>query len=160
MLLAITALAAPAQFARAAGPGETEASESIHMPTEAEIRAEYQRDRSNQKLQTWKEYKGWVESFFQGNFLADGWTKYSQSTLDGVKANESRRALVKKINHLGKLIGREWAKHESVRKITSADLRRWHNLITDARRADDGSGQNIQNAVEKVRTQAERQLKG
>jgi hypothetical protein len=160
MLLALTALAVTAPAAYAAGPGETEASEGIRMPTEAEIRAEYQRDRSNQKFQTWTEYKGWVESFFQGNFLADGWTKYGQTTLDSVKLNDARRTLVKKINHLGKLIGREWAKHESVRKITSDDLRRWHNQITAARRADDGSGQNIQNAVDRVRTQAERQLKG
>ena len=90
--------------------GETEAAEGLYTPTEAEIRAEYQRDRSNQKLQTWKEYWGWVQGFYQGNLLADGWTKYSQSTLDVVKAKDARTGILKKLNHLGKLISREWAK--------------------------------------------------
>jgi hypothetical protein len=140
--------------------GENEATESISAPTEAEIRAEYQRDTSNQKVQTWKEYWGWVQGFYKGNLLADGWTKYSQTTLDAVKAKKARAALIKKLNQLGKLISREWAKHDSVRKITTTDLRRWHEAITEARRNDDGTGEGIQTAVDRIHKQAEKQLAG
>jgi hypothetical protein len=141
-------------------PGETEVAESLYTPTEAETRAEYQRDRSNQKLQTWKEYWGWVQGFYRGNLLADGWTKYSQSTLAVVKAKDARPEILKKLNRLGKLISREWAKHDSVRKITTTDLRRWHDAITEARRNDDGTGQGIQSALDKINDQAEKQLAG
>ena len=79
--------------------------------------------RLNQKLQTWKEYWGWVQGFYQGNLLADGWTKYSQATLKVVKAEDARPTLLKKLNRLGKLISHEWAKHDSVRKITTTDLK-------------------------------------
>jgi hypothetical protein len=144
----------------AAPLGDSEAAEGVSIPTEAEIRAEYQRDRSNQKLQSWKEYRGWVQGFYQGNLLADGWTKYSQSTLDDVKAKDARPGLLKKLNRLGKLISHEWAKHDSVRKITTTDLRRWHDAITEARRNDDGTGQGIQSALDKIHEQAEKQLAG
>ena len=141
-------------------PGETEVSEDLCTATEAEIRAEYQRDHLNQKLQTWKEYWGWVQGFYKGNFLADGWTKYSQTTLDVVKSKDARPGIVKKLNRLGKLISREWAKHDSVRKITTTDLRRWHDAITEARRNDDGTGQGIQSALDKINDLAEKQLAG
>jgi hypothetical protein len=135
-------------------------AEGFYTPTEAEIRAEYQRDRSNQKLQSWKEYRGWVEGFYQGNFLADGWTKYCQTTLDVVKSKDARPGILKKLNHLGKLISGEWAKHDSVRKITTTHLRRWHDVITEARRNDDGTGRGIQSAIDKINDLAEKQLAG
>ena len=143
-----------------AAPGESAAAEILYTPTEEEIRAEYQRDLTNQKLQTWREYWGWVQGFYKGNFCADGWTKHSQTTLNAVKVEEARPTILKKLNRLGRLISQEWAKHASVRKITSTDLRRWNDAIAEARRSDDGTGQGIKRALDKIREQAQRQLAG
>ena len=92
--------------------------------------------------------------------MAAGWTKYSQTTIEDVKADDTRPLLLKKINRLGKLIGQEWAKHDSVRKISTTDLKRRNDAISDARRKDDGTGQGILSAIDQICVQAERQLKG
>ena len=143
-----------------AGPDENQVDESLYTPVEEDIRAEYQRDLSNQQVQTWREYWGWVQDFYKGNLLADGWTKYSQATLDVVKAEAGRRTILTKINRLGKVISQEWAKDGKVRRITTTDLRRWNDAIGEARRSDDGTGQGITRAIDKIREQAERQLAG
>jgi hypothetical protein len=143
-----------------AGPGKSPGDESLYTPVEADIRAEYQRDLSNQKLQTWREYWGWVQNFYKGNLLADGWTKYSETTLNVVKAEADRRMILTKLNRLGKVIGQEWAKDGKVRRITTTDLRRWNDAIVEARRRDDGTGQGITKAIDTIREQAEKQLAG
>ena len=147
-----------------AGPGEAGGSDAgrraLYTPIEDEIRAEYQRDLSNQKLQTWREYWGWVQDFYKGNLLADGWTKYSKATLDVVKAEADRRAVLTKINRLGKVISQEWAKDGKVRRITTTDLKRWNDAIGEARRSDDGTGRGITRAIDAIHEQAEKQLAG
>jgi hypothetical protein len=127
----------------------------LHAPTDAEFLAEYNRDRSNQKVQTWRQYWGWVQTFYKGNMLSEGWTKFSQVTLDTVKLESGRRAVVKHLNELGKIISQEWAKDTSVRKITTADLRRWNEAISEARRGDDGGGQRILIVLKSIREKAE-----
>ena len=141
-----------------AAADETKMDEVLYTPNEKEVRAEYQRDLANQKVQTWREYWGWVQSFYKGNLLADGWTKYSQTTLEGVKGEDVRPTLLTKINRLGKLISQEWAKHDSVRKITTTDLKRWHDAITQARRNDDGSGHGIRKAMDEIHEQVQKQV--
>jgi hypothetical protein len=143
-----------------AAPGESQVDETLYTPIEAEVRAEYQRDLSNQKLQTWREYWTWVQNFYRGNFLADGWTKYNQATLAAVKAEKARRTILTKINQLGKVISQEWAKHGSVRKISTTDLRRWNDAISEARRTDDGTGQGITKTIDAIHEQARKQLAG
>ena len=48
----------------------------------------------------------------------------------------------------------------SVRKITTTDLRRWNDAITEARRTDDGTGQGITKTIDTIHEQAEKQLSG
>lgn len=141
-----------------AAADETKMDEVLYTPVEEEVRAEYERDLANQKVQTWREYWSWVQSFYRGNLLADGWTKYSQTTLEVVKAEEVRPTLLTKINRLGKLISQEWAKHDSVRKITTTDLRRWHEVLTAARRNDDGTGHGIRKALDEIHEQIQRKV--
>jgi hypothetical protein len=153
-----------------ASPGESQLNEStvvedqvderLHTPVEEEVRAEYQRDQSNQKVQTWREYWGWVQDFYKGNLLADGWTKYSETTLNVVKAEAARRTVLTKLNRLGKVISQEWAKDGKLRRINTMDLRRWNDTIAEARRSDDGTGQGITKAIDAIYQQAETQLAG
>lgn len=148
-----------------AGPGESQAGEiqadeSLYTPVEEEIRAAYQRDHSNQRFQTWHKYWGWVQDFYNGNLLADGWTKFSETTLNVIKADADRRTILTKLNRLGKVISQEWAKDGKVRRITTTDLRCWNDAIGEARRSDDGTGQGITKAIDAIHEQAEKQRAG
>jgi hypothetical protein len=127
----------------------------LDVPDDAELLAAYKGDCSNQKVQSWGQYRGWVQTFYQGNLMSDGWTKFGQVTVSALKSAAARQAVIAQINDLGRIISREWAKDSSVRKITTADLRLWNDVIATARRSDDGSGQRIIEALRAVRRMAE-----
>jgi hypothetical protein len=131
---------------------------TLYTPAKEDFLPEYERDRANGKVQTWDQYWGWVQAFYAGNLLADGWTKHGEQSLAAIKSGESRQDLVERYNELGKIVGRQWAKDYAIRKITTADLRHWHEALTDAVRTDDGTGEKIKKALKKVREQAEKQL--
>ncbi len=131
---------------------------ALYSPAKDDFRREYQRDLANGKLQTWDQYWEWVQTFYAGNLLSDGWTKRGDQSLAAVKSRESRQGLVERYNALGRILGGEWAKDYSVRKISTADLRRWHQVMNDAVRTEDGSGERIKQALDNIRAQAEKQL--
>ncbi len=124
---------------------------ALDGPGEAHFRQVYDSDRSNQKVQTWQEYWGWVQTFYQGNLLSEGWIRFGQVTREGVRSEQQRSAVIQRLNELGKSISQEWAKAGSIRKINTADLRQWYNAIGEARRKDDGTGAGILDALEKIR---------
>ena len=124
-------------------------------PDDAELLAAFKGDCANQKVQSWGQYRGWVQTFYKGNLMSEGWTKFGQVTVSAVKSAAARRAVIARINELGRVISRDWAKDSSVRKITTADLRRWNDLMATARQRDDGSGQRIIEALSAVRRMAE-----
>jgi hypothetical protein len=127
----------------------------LDVPNDAELFAAYQSDRSNQKVQSWGQYRGWVQTFYKGNLLSEGWSKFGEVTVSKVKSAEARQAVIAQINELGTLIGLEWSKDSTVRTITTADLRRWNEVMATARQSDDGSGQQIIDALTAVRRMAE-----
>jgi hypothetical protein len=128
---------------------------SLDQPGDAELSAAYERDRSNRKVQSWAQYRGWVQTFYQGNLMSDGWTKFGEVTASTVRSATTRRAVIARINELGRIVGLEWAKASSVRKINTADLRRWNEIMATARRSDDGSGRQITDALVAVRRMAD-----
>jgi hypothetical protein len=130
----------------------------LAAPDDAELLAAYQGDRSNQKVQSWAQYRRWVQTFYKGNLMSEGWSKFGQVTVSKVKSATARQAAVTQITELGRIISLEWAKDSSVRKISTTDLRRWNDVMTAARQRDDGSGQEIIEALRAVRTMAERLL--
>jgi hypothetical protein len=127
----------------------------IDVPDDAMLFAAYQSDHSNQKVQSWAQYRGWVQTFYEGNLMSEGWSKFGEVTVSTVKSAAARQAVIARINELGRIISLEWAKDSSVRKITTADLRRWNEVMATARQCDDGSGQQIIDALRAVRRMAE-----
>jgi hypothetical protein len=125
-------------------------------PDDAELFAAYQCDHSNQKVQSWGHFRGWVQTFYRGNLMSEGWSKFGEVTANAVKSAAARQAVIAEINELGRMIGLEWAKDSSVRKISTADLRRWNDVLAVARQRDDGGGQRISDALRAVRRMAER----
>jgi hypothetical protein len=128
----------------------------LAVPDDAELFAAYQTDRSNQKVQSWGQYRGWVQTFYKGNLMSEGWTKFGEVTVSTVRSSATRQAVIAQINELGRIISLEWAKDSNVRKITTADLRRWNEVMATARQSDDGSGHQIIDALRAVRRMAER----
>ena len=124
---------------------------AFDFPNDAELFAAYQSDRSNQKVQSWGQYRGWVRTFYKGNLMSEGWSKFGEVTVSKVKSAEARQAVIAQTNELGRIISLEWAKDSSVRKITTADLRRWNEAMATARQSDDGSGQQLMDALKAVR---------
>lgn len=128
---------------------------TLAAPEDAELLAAYRADGSNQKAQTWDQYRGWVHTFYKGNLMTAGWSRFGEATLSPVKPPEARRAVADELAALGRIISLEWAKDSSVRKIDTADLRRWNDQIAAARKTDDGGGQRTLEALRAVRKAAE-----
>jgi hypothetical protein len=131
---------------------------ALYAPAKDDFRREYHRDLANGKLQTWDQYWAWVQTFYAGNLLSDGWTKRGDQSLAAIKSRKNLQDLVERYNALGKIVSREWAKDYAVRKISTADLRRWHQAMADAVRTDNGSGERIKQALDSIRVQVEKQL--
>ena len=64
---------------RIAAPSE---AEGWYIPHEDDFRPEYDRDRANQKVQTWKEHWNWITSFYNGNLFTSGWTRDARATVE------------------------------------------------------------------------------
>jgi hypothetical protein len=139
---------------RTTGPARNTAV--FAAPDDAELLAAYQGDRSNQKVQSWGQYRGWVQTFYKGNLMSEGWTKFGEVTVSKVRSATARQAVITQIAELGRIISLEWSKDSSVRKITTTDLRRWNDVMSAARQRDAGSGQQIIDALRAVRTMAEK----
>ena len=56
----------------------------LDVPDDAELFAAYQSDRSNQKMQSWGQYRGWVQTFYKGNLMSDGWSEFGEVTVGTV----------------------------------------------------------------------------
>ena len=73
----------------------------LDVPDDAELFAAYQSDRLNQKVQSWGQYRGWVQTFYKGNLMSEGWSKFGELTVSTVKSAAARQAVIDHINELG-----------------------------------------------------------
>jgi hypothetical protein len=129
-----------------------------YTPDEDDFRREYERDRANQKLQTWIQYWSWVTTFYNGTKLYPGWSSQVRSSVGMVRSKQKQDELIMLVNELGKQIAMEWAKDKGVGRISTADLIRWSPAIMAARRAENGSGERLKEVVLKVRADVARKL--
>jgi len=94
---------------------------------------EYQRDQSNQSVQSKEDYLKWVRRFYRGwNLYPDGWNDTIRDILLGVEDDNARERLRKKLARLGKLISAEWAKSSDDRAIRSRELSVWGQALLKA----------------------------
>ena len=76
---------------------------------------------SNETEQTWEKYVYWVETFYKGNYVSQGWVKTGEEFI----AKSDHPASLRYVNVLGRVLVSEWAKHRKVRKIGNMDVYRW-----------------------------------
>jgi hypothetical protein len=141
-------------------PVEPAADERWYEPLADDFRPHYDRDVGNGGEQTWEQYWGWVESFYQGNFFTKGWSGRAKWLLEGVASDVERNQLRAKLNALGRDICAEWAKDYDRRKVGTADLLTWGKMMEKARADDDGRGVEIHRALDAIRDHYLRKVAG
>jgi hypothetical protein len=154
----VIVLASVSHQARSSRIVAPSAPEGWYIPTEEDFRAEYERDPANQKVQSWKDYWGWITTFYNGTIVAKGWTHEARATIELVKPGTKQQELLKLTNRLGKTISTEWAKQSGFGKISTADLVRWSAVLIAARRAENGSGDQLSAALVDLSAQVTRKI--
>jgi hypothetical protein len=137
-----------------------QADEGWYEPMAGDFRPHYDRDLANGTRQTWQQYWGWVQSFYEGNLIAKGWSHRTEWLLEGVRSDAERTPLRARLNALGRAICAEWAKDYALRRISSADLLAWGKMMEKAKNGDDGSGAEIHRALDAIRDEHQRKVAG
>ncbi|MFA5860343.1 MAG: hypothetical protein WDA16_01475 [Candidatus Thermoplasmatota archaeon] len=98
---------------------------------EPHFRAAYDADAANRSRQSWEEYKGWVQKFYDGQRFPPipGWAK-KQDELS--RAHATRPEVRAQLDSTGKLLASEWAKDNGVRKVSTSDLQSWSKRFEGA----------------------------
>jgi len=109
----------------------------FYSPVSEHFRMRYEIDHANRSRQRWERYRGWVQTFYNGNLLARGWTDHCGRILVYLPVESHNDELIGRMNVLGRLIAAEWAKNNAVRIITSSDLQQWGALMRKADRGRD-----------------------
>lgn len=125
-------------------------AESLYEPQEADYRKAYDADKANHSKQTWRDYYRWVQIFYRGNLLAEGWTNLAKQVIARIKGKPVQQKTIKTINRLGRRISEEWSKDNGVRKIDTQDLNSFGRQLKEAMKHDNGSGDAIHKALEKI----------
>lgn len=162
LILALVLTLAPGHLAPGAGddPPRSDAPGAIYRPLAADFRPAYDRDPANGRLQTWPTYWSWVETYYRGNILANGWIKETETSLAAVTAPAARAELLKVMNEAGQLTSREWARDGTLRRISTGDLITWGNRLKDARTAEKGTGADLLPAVRLIHEEVKRKVTG
>ncbi|MBI2930555.1 MAG: hypothetical protein HYY16_02795 [Planctomycetes bacterium] len=98
------------------------------LPSEAYYARTYLADARNRELQTPQEYFDWVLRFYKGYMVATGWHVHELALVKLISAEEYI-ILAPQLAHLGTIISAEWAKHNSLRRITNETLALWGRVL-------------------------------
>ena len=140
-----------------------------YQPTPADFRAAYDRDIPDHRYQTWDgndSYWYWVQAFYNGHMVRAlgfrvkhiaGWTARVQGVTAAV-APSARPALVLAFNTLGRSLAIEWAKDDHVGHVSTGDLQRYGRELEAARRSDNGQGEAIRRAIERIQSEINQRL--
>lgn len=109
----------------------------FYSPVSEHFRWPYELDRLNRPRQRWQRYWSWVQTFYEGNLLARGWTEQCGRILDALPGAFHPEDLIGRMNVLGRLVAAEWAKNNALRRISTRDLRQWGALLRRAIRKRD-----------------------
>jgi len=101
-------------------------------PEQAYFARAYDEDPANKEVQTRDAYIDWVKQFYSGSVLYPyGWLELQHWLLRATVAS-SREETADKVRRLGQEIAAEWAKDNRLRRISSAMLVLWSEVIQKA----------------------------
>lgn len=81
------------------------------------------------------EEAGWFKTFLDGNILSKGWREISAEIMTDLPP-EQRSAQKVLLDNLGRKIGMEWSRPNSVRRINSRMLLHWGDELRKAAHQD------------------------
>jgi len=97
---------------------ESKAEGGLYAMSEEDFEIPYSKDLANQEKQTREKYSAWIPSFYKGNLISSGWDKNAKKFIGKLESKIVNRHF----NVIGRVIAAEWAKDNSVRKISTTDL--------------------------------------
>ena len=95
------------------------------------FRAEWRRSVDNQRVQAEEEYLLWVTRFYTGNGPVPGWLDMTEQVLARLPEDQHER-IEGRLFELGGRIGAEWAKDNSVRRISTRLAGVWRDALLEA----------------------------
>ncbi len=106
------------------------------IPPRAQFAAEWQRSVDNQPLQSEAEYLLWVMRFYTGYRAVPGWLQMTEQVMQRLRPEE-RAVTSARLFELGARIGAEWAKDNSVRRLTTRSAGVWRDALLEALSRDE-----------------------
>ncbi len=92
----------------------------------------YDEDATNRSVQNKRVYLQWVEQFYQGVDLYPlGWSELERALLAELDG-PLREQAAPRLDRLGRKVGADWAKHNTLRLVTNAMLLVWSQVIQEA----------------------------
>lgn len=100
---------------------------------EAFFRQQYEADAANKAKQPWKDYWEWVRVFYEGKRFPPvaGWNDRQKEILSKMHVGAHEHAH-RHLARAGRVLAAEWAKDNSVRKVSTSDLQAWGKRFSDA----------------------------
>lgn len=100
------------------------------LPPQAWFTERYEQDHRNAEVQSLEQYLTWVERFYQGwDMYPTGWSQICRELAAKIADPSIKREIQAKLRRLGIAIAAEWAKDNTVRRITTRHVAIWGNAL-------------------------------
>lgn len=142
-----------------------------YTPQAADFHPLYNRDTADHQYQQWDgrdSYWYWVQTFYNGYskrvlgvsvVRQIGWTAKGRAIVAHINNEPARQQIMADLNKLGRAVAGEWAKSSHVCRISTGDLKRYGNEISQAQGRDSGNGQAILAEVRTLQAEVDTRLK-
>lgn len=106
------------------------------LPPRSEFVQQWRADAVNRSVQTQADYLLWVTRFYQGFNMVPGWLDM-MTQVQARLPTEQWPAVEPRLRALGRRIGGEWAKDNTVRKLNTRTAAVWRDALLEALAQDD-----------------------
>jgi hypothetical protein len=108
----------------------------VELPSRSSFQELWRADSANRAVQTEADYLLWVTRFYQGFNMVPGWLGMTEQVKARLPAEHWQQA-EPRLRELGRRIGAEWAKDNTVRKLDTRTAAVWRDALLEALAQDD-----------------------
>ena len=105
---------------------ESARSNGLYVANARDFKKPYSNDAVNKKKQNWKSYSEWIPKFYDGYLFSAGWTSNANEKI----GNLNSESINQYFNVIGRVVAAEWAKDNSVRRISTNDLSAFAKILS------------------------------
>ncbi len=106
------------------------------LPPRSSFQELWRADAANRDVQSEADYLLWVTRFYQGFNMVPGWLGMTEQVKARLPAEQWQNA-EPRLRELGRRIGAEWAKDNTVRKLNTRTAAVWRDALLEALAQDD-----------------------